>query len=85
MPAPLFTFAAYLGAVTLPPPPNGVSGAAIALVELLLLGMLLVYGMLPFCDVLRTRPAAQAAAPSRQRDPSVVFPTRSGHIRPPHQ
>jgi len=60
VPGPLFTFAAYLGAVMVPPP-NGMAGAAIALVALLLPGMLLVYGMLPFWDALRTRPAAQAA------------------------
>ena len=60
VPGPLFTFAAYLGAV-IGPQPNGLAGAAIALVALLLPGMLLVYGMLPFWDALRTRPAAQAA------------------------
>jgi chromate transporter len=60
VPGPLFTFAAYLGAVMVPPP-NGLAGAAIALLALLLPGMLLVYGMLPFWDALRTRPAAQAA------------------------
>jgi chromate transporter len=60
VPGPLFTFAAYLGAVVAPPL-NGLAGAAIALVALLLPGMLLVYGMLPFWDALRTRPAAQAA------------------------
>jgi chromate transporter len=60
VPGPLFTFAAYLGAV-MGPAPNGAAGAAIALVALLLPGMLLVYGMLPFWDALRTRPAAQAA------------------------
>ncbi len=60
VPGPLFTFAAYLGAV-MGPAPNGLAGAAIALVALLLPGMLLVYGMLPFWDALRTRPAAQAA------------------------
>jgi chromate transporter len=60
VPGPLFTFAAYLGAVT-GPPPNGFVGAAIALVALLLPGMLLVYGTLPFWDAMRTRPAAQAA------------------------
>jgi chromate transporter len=43
------------------PAPNGVAGATIALVALLLPGMLLVYGMLPFWDAMRTRPAAQAA------------------------
>jgi chromate transporter len=60
VPGPLFTFAAYLGAV-MNTPPNGLAGAAIALVALLLPGMLLVYGMLPFWDSFRTRPAAQAA------------------------
>ena len=60
VPGPLFTFAAYLGAV-MAPLPNGLAGAAIALIALLLPGMLLVYGVLPFWDALRTRPAAQAA------------------------
>ena len=60
VPGPLFTFAAYLGAV-MGPAPNGVAGAIIALVALLLPGMLLVYGTLPFWDAMRTRPAAQAA------------------------
>ena len=43
------------------PAPNGLAGAAIALVALSLPGLLLVYGMLPFWDALRLRPAAQAA------------------------
>jgi chromate transporter len=60
VPGPLFTFAAYLGAV-MGPAPNGIAGATIALVALLLPGMLLVYGTLPFWDAMRTRPAAQAA------------------------
>jgi chromate transporter len=60
VPGPLFTFAAYLGAV-MGPEPNGLAGAVIALVALLLPGFLLVYGMLPFWDAMRTRPAAQAA------------------------
>jgi chromate transporter len=60
VPGPLFTFAAYLGAV-MGPPPNGLAGAAIALFAIFLPGMLLVYGALPFWDALRTRPAAQAA------------------------
>jgi len=60
VPGPLFTFAAYLGAVT-DRAPNGLDGAAIALVALALPGLLLVYGMLPFWDAMRTRPAAQAA------------------------
>ena len=60
VPGPLFTFAAYLGAV-MNSPPNGLTGAAIALIALLLPGMLLVYGMLPFWDTMRTRASAQAA------------------------
>jgi chromate transporter len=60
VPGPLFTFAAYLGAVT-GPAPNGLAGAVIALVALALPGLLLVYGVLPFWDAMRTQPAAQAA------------------------
>src|SRR6266536_2127304 len=60
VPGPLFTFAAYLGAVT-GPPPNGFAGAVIALVAIFLPGLLLVYGTLPFWDALRLRPTARAA------------------------
>jgi chromate transporter len=60
MPGPLFTFAAYLGAV-MQPVPNGVTGAMICLVAVFLPGFLLVIGVLPFWDALRTRPAMQAA------------------------
>lgn len=60
VPGPLFTFAAYLGAV-MAPAPTSFAGAAIALVAVFLPGLLLVYGMLPFWDALRLRPAAQAA------------------------
>lgn len=60
VPGPLFTFAAYLGAIV-GSAPNGFVGAIIALVAVLLPGMLLVYGMLPFWNTLRTRPIAQAA------------------------
>lgn len=60
VPGPLFTFAAYLGAV-MGPAPNGVGGAAIALVAVFLPGLLLVYGALPFWERLRGRPPAQAA------------------------
>jgi chromate transporter len=59
VPGPLFTFAAYLGAIG--PAPGGLAGASIALVALSLPGLLLVYGMLPFWDALRLRPTAQAA------------------------
>jgi chromate transporter len=60
VPGPLFTFAAYLGAVVAPSP-SGVAGAAIALIGIFLPGLLLVYGMLPFWDALRRRILAQAA------------------------
>lgn len=60
VPGPLFTFAAYLGAV-MGPAPSGALGAVIALIAVFLPGLLLVYGMLPFWDALRSRPTAQAA------------------------
>jgi chromate transporter len=60
VPGPLFTFAAYLGAA-MQPTPNGVAGAAIALVAIFLPGLSLVYGMLPFWDELRTHRAARSA------------------------
>lgn len=56
MPGPVFTFAAYLGAVM-----HGVPGAALALVAIFLPGLLLMMGTLPFWDALRAHPAAQAA------------------------
>ena len=60
MPGPLFTFASYLGAL-MGPAPNGLVGAAIALVAVFLPGLTLIYGMLPFWDQLRGRKGAQAA------------------------
>jgi chromate transporter len=59
-PGPLFTFAAYLGFV-MTPAPNGIAGAALALVAIFLPGLLLVTGALPFWDAFRRRPTAQAA------------------------
>jgi chromate transporter len=69
IPGPLFSFSAYLGAVA-GPSPNGIMGAAIALVAIFLPGLLLVTGMLPFWDSLRRRPTAQAAM--RGANASVV-------------
>src|SRR5882724_4658240 len=60
VPGPLFTFAAYLGAV-MQPRPSGWAGAALALTAIFLPSFLLVVGALPFWDVLRTRAAFQAA------------------------
>jgi chromate transporter len=59
VPGPLFTFAAYLGAV-LGPDPNGLFGATIALIAVFLPGFLLLIGVLPFWDAFRARPTAQA-------------------------
>jgi len=60
VPGPLFTFAAYLGAVV-GPQPNGLAGAAIALVAIFLPGMLLLVGALPFWEGFRKRLLSQAA------------------------
>ncbi|MFQ5828441.1 MAG: chromate efflux transporter [Candidatus Methylomirabilia bacterium] len=60
VPGPLFTFAAYLGAVMLPWP-NGWVGAALALGAIFLPSFMLVIGVLPFWDALRVRPVFQAA------------------------
>ncbi len=60
VPGPLFTFAAWLGAV-MGPQPNGVAGAAIALAELFLPGFLILIGALPFWDQLRRTTWAQSA------------------------
>jgi len=60
VPGPLFTFAAYLGAV-MGPKPNGWIGATVCLLAVFLPSFLLVIGALPFWEVLRRKPAAQAA------------------------
>ena len=60
VPGPLFSFAAYLGAVARPVP-HGVAGAALGLVGLFLPGLLILVGALPFWHGLRARPGAQAA------------------------
>jgi chromate transporter len=59
MPGPLFTFAAYLGAVMIPPP-NGALGALIAIVAIFAPSFLLATGLLPFWDTLRQRQGMQA-------------------------
>jgi chromate transporter len=60
VPGPLFTFAAYLGAVE-HGPPGGVPGAALALVAIFLPAFLLVIGALPFWRLLHAAPALRAA------------------------
>lgn len=59
VPGPLFTFAAYLGAV-LGPEPNGVVGAGIALLAIFLPGFLVLVGVLPFWDRFRKLAKAQS-------------------------
>ena len=66
MPGPLFTFAAYLGAVMIPPP-NGALGALIAMVAIFAPSFLLVIGLLPFWDTLRQRQAHAGDAARRER------------------
>jgi chromate transporter len=60
VPGPLFTFAAYLGAV-MRPLGGGVAGAVLALVAVFAPSFLLVVGALPLWDSLRPRPTFQAA------------------------
>jgi chromate transporter len=60
VPGPLFTLAAYLGAV-MRPWPTGWLGALVALTAIFLPAFLLVVGTLPFWDALRARPAFRAA------------------------
>lgn len=60
VPGPLFTFAAYLGAV-MQQPPNGIAGATLALVTIFLPAFLLVVGTLPFWNALRANRQMRAA------------------------
>jgi chromate transporter len=60
VPGPLFTFAAWLGAV-MEPKPNGAAGASIALMALFLPGFLILIAALPFWDQFRRKVWAQSA------------------------
>ncbi len=60
VPGPLFTFAAYLGALVRPAP-HGIAGAALGLFGIFLPGVLILLGALPFWDGFRKRVTAQAA------------------------
>lgn len=59
VPGPLFTFAAYLGAVVRTTP-HGTPGAALGLVGIFLPGMLILLAALPYWDSLRQRSGARA-------------------------
>ena len=58
-PGPLFTFAAYLGAVVRLSP-RGIAGAVLGLLRIFLPGILILLGTLPFWDEIRRRVGAQA-------------------------
>ena len=60
VPGPLFTFAAYLGAV-MPPPLGGWLGGLALLLAIFLPAFLLVVGALPFWEALRQRDGIQRA------------------------
>ncbi|UKV15268.1 chromate efflux transporter [Thalassospiraceae bacterium SW-3-3] len=59
VPGPIFTFAAYLGAV-LQTDTGGIAGAMIALFAIFLPAFLLVIGLLPFWDRIRHMPKMRA-------------------------
>lgn len=54
VPGPLFTFAAYLGTLSTVGP-GGILGGLVALLAIFLPGFLILVGVLPFWNVLRTR------------------------------
>jgi len=60
LPGPLFTFAAFLGAVA-SVPPHGIAGAVLALLAIFIPGMLCLVGALPFWSALTADPRARAA------------------------
>jgi chromate transporter len=59
IPGPLFTFAAYLGAVV-SPSPHGLAGAAMGLTAIFLPCVLILMSTLPFWETFRKRAGAQA-------------------------
>jgi chromate transporter len=59
VPGPLFTFAAYLGAVAAPSS-HRITGAVLGLIGIFLPGMLILVGALPFWETFRARADAQA-------------------------
>jgi chromate transporter len=60
VPGPLFTFAAYLGAI-MGPEPNGWQGALLCTVAIFLPALLLTIGVLPFWDDLRRLKGVRSA------------------------
>jgi chromate transporter len=60
LPGPLFTFAAYLGAVAAPAP-HRLVGSALGLIGIFVPGVLVLIGALPFWEELRAQVGAQAS------------------------
>jgi len=56
LPGPMFSFAAYLGALD-----QGLLGALVAIIAIFLAGLLLVIGILPFYQQLQSYPSIKAA------------------------
>ena len=79
VPGPLFTFAAYLGAIE-GPTPHGWRGAALCLVAVFLPSILLVIAAVPYWEMLRRAPLAQAAM--RGVNASVVGLLLAAFYRP---
>ena len=85
VPGPLFTFAAYLGAV-LREPPNGVAGGASSRsIAIFLPSFLLVWGALPFWSRLRRFPRCRRRArrASTRRSWACSRPRSTTRSRPP--
>ena len=79
VPGPLFTFAAYLGAVV-SPSPHGVAGAALGLIAIFLPGVLILMGTLPFWETFRKRVGRTGDDARRQRGGGR--PARRGALQP---
>ena len=60
LPGPLFSFAAYLGAL-IPQELGAFAGAGVAILAIFLPGLLLIYGVLPYWSALSARRKARAA------------------------
>jgi chromate transporter len=60
LPGPLFTFAAYLGAVAAPSP-NRIAGSCLGLIGIFVPGMLVLVAALPFWERVRRQVGAQAS------------------------
>ncbi len=60
MPGPLFSFATYLGAVSLRSP-SGIIGAGLSTIAIFLPSFFLIFGVLPFWNQLRSLPKLRSA------------------------